>query len=426
MPEPVAVSPSATAKPSLRALKSLRHERDTPKAAARHPQLPAAVGRTGAVDFRSTDVNRIDMNPPPIYFVLGTRAQIIKTAPVIKACARRDISYRIILTGQHKQTVEDLFRDFEIAGERIEIYKGPEVNGILRMALWLPYSIWQIITHSKEIMPNRGGLIVVHGDTVSTLAGALAGFFLCMRVAHIESGLRSFNIFHPFPEELVRLAIFRLCNIAFCPGPWAAKNMQRYRCEVVDTERNTIVDAMRLVLTDSENINSEESRFGLVSIHRFENIFFRDRLLRIIENLEAASAKIRLVFVLHPATERRLKKFHLYHRLSSNEKIQLLPRMGYSQFIRMAVASCFVITDGGSNQEELSLTNIPVFLMRRATERREGLGSNVVLGNYDEQRFANFLATALINQDNLEINIGESSPAEIITSKLVALSRQET
>lgn len=358
------------------------------------------------------------MNTPEIYFILGTRAQVIKMAPVIRECLARQIRISIIHTGQHKETIKELFGDFEIKEGINYIYHGPEISGLLRMFFWLPYGIIKIIALRHKLFTNRNGWIVVHGDTVSTLMGAIVGKILKMRVAHVESGLRSFNLLHPFPEELIRLMVFRLCDVAFCPGAWATKNMSKYSCKTVDTITNTIIDSVRYVLNNKDSMVESERSYGVASIHRFENIFSSNRLAHIVHQIELASKITKIIFVLHPATKRQLEKFDLLCKLSSNPKIQLVPRMGYSKFIRLAIYAKFVITDGGSNQEELSLTNTPVFLMRKATERIEGLEKNVILGCYDDNKFEKFISLLYQFNEPLKIAITDFSPSKLIVSEL--------
>jgi UDP-N-acetylglucosamine 2-epimerase (non-hydrolysing) len=359
-----------------------------------------------------------------LHCVLGTRAQIIKMAPVIRQWEISGRPINIVMTGQHRNTVDTLFADFGICTQPRYVYDGPEISGIASMALWLPIIVWRMVRNAEAYFPSRQGIIVVHGDTVSTLAGALTGKLLRMKVAHVEAGLRSYNIFHPFPEELTRLAVFRLSDIAFCPGTWAVQNMRRYRCERIDTGMNTIVDAVRLVMNDAGTLHSAEGYgYGVISIHRFENIFFTRRLQRIVEMLEFAACNSRLVFVLHPATEKRLRHTGLYERLTANANIELRPRMGYTEFIRLIMAARFVVTDGGSNQEELSLTDIPVYLMRKATERLDGLGKNILLGNYDVEAFRNFLSHALARPVIRAANqLPTDSPAQLICNHLLPIT----
>jgi len=135
--------------------------------------------------------------------------------------------------------------------------------------------------------------------------------------------------------------------------------------------------------------------------------------------LEYAASQCRLVFVLHPATEKRLRHTGLFERLEQNANIQLKPRMGYTEFIRLTMGARFVVTDGGSNQEELALTGIPVYLMRKATERQEGLKQNILLGKYNFDTFKSFIQQSL---QETEISnapkLPDVSPASIICDRL--------
>lgn len=356
-----------------------------------------------------------------LHCILGTRAQIIKMAPVIRQWEDMGHPINLVLTGQHRNTIDTLFADFGIRTKPRYVYDGPEISGIAAMALWLPRIIWRLVREADTYFPSRRGIVVVHGDTFSTLAGGLVGKILGMKVAHVESGLRSYNIFHPFPEELTRLAVFRLSDIAFCPGDWAMSNMKAYRCERVNTGMNTIVDAVKIAM-DRFSADTQKDSYGVISIHRFENIFFTRRLRQIIEMLEYAASKCHIIFVLHPATEKRLRRTGLLGRLQKNANIQLEPRMGYKDFIRLIIASRFVVTDGGSNQEELSLTGIPVYLMRKATERQEGLKQNILLGKYNFEAFKSFINQSLQKTNRPDApELPHLSPSSIICNKLESL-----
>lgn len=332
----------------------------------------------------------------PITCLLGTRAQIIKMAPVIRELEKRQVSVNLVLTGQHKATMDTLITEFGITSVPNRLYDGPEISSIGRTVPWLTRCLLRLLRERKRFLPRdprHGGVILVHGDTFSTLLGALAGKLCGLTVGHVESGLRSHNVFHPFPEELTRLAVFRLSDIAFCPGSWALNNLAGYKMWKVDIGGNTLADALAF----AERQNREpphpvpDEAFGVVSLHRFENVFRRARLEKIVELLEQAAARHLLVFVLHPATERNLKKFGLYQRIAENSRVTCWPRVGYFDFVNLMRRSRFVITDGGGNQEELSYLGKPTLLMRRATERTEGLGTTTTLCDYDANRLDGFL-----------------------------------
>ena len=327
---------------------------------------------------------------------IGTRAQLIKMAPVIVEIERKGMPLCLVMTGQHKETMAELMMDFGIKSERRYIYEGPEITGIVQMAFWFVSCVWKVLKNHRHFLPrsmNEKSVILVHGDTFSTLLGAVVGKLKGVDVAHVEAGLRSNNIFHPFPEELTRLLVFRLANIAFCPGQWAFKNMGKYKLKRIDIKENTLRDAADVALKASldQRADVSEESFAVVSLHRFENIFFKRRLLDIIVLVEQVSEKYKLFFVLHPATRKRLSKYGLLARLESNENIVLLPRMGYVRFINLIKEACFVITDGGGNQEELSYLGVPTLLMRKTTERKEGLGSTAVVAAYDQDVVNDFI-----------------------------------
>jgi len=350
-----------------------------------------------------------------IHVVIGTRAQLIKMAPVIREIERRNLPMNLIMTGQHQETMSSLLDDFDVAATPVWLHTGREISGLGQVIPWFSSCLRQLTSKASPLASIKtdvgDDVVLVHGDTFSTLLGALAARIKRMRVGHVESGLRSFNFFHPFPEELTRLAVFRLADIAFCPDAWSASNLKRYRLKVVDTQGNTLLDGLRSALNLGRMPPNPipEGAFGVVSIHRFENIFFKKRLARILDMLEDAATRYPLVFVLHPATRRNLTRDGHMERLAANPRFHLWPRMGYFDFVTLLNRSAFVITDGGSNQEELSYLGKPTLLMRQATERQDGLGANVVLSGYDPGRVRAFI-------DDIEQRAGTAIPLHSLLS----------
>lgn len=328
-----------------------------------------------------------------IICLIGTRAQLIKMAPVMLEMEQRGIPFHLLLTGQHQETMDELLEEFGIRTPPTRIHEGGEITGILQMSGWFLRSLISLLRPGSPYLRfgNRArDVMVVHGDTMTTLLGAIAGRLKGMTVAHVEAGLRSFDLLHPFPEEITRLAVFRLAGIAFCPGGWACANMSGYEVTVIDTGCNTLRDALRLAL-DGTRAGGGEGGYGVVSLHRFENIASQRRLARILDMVEQAAQKAPLIFVLHPATRSRLARFGLLPRLENHPRIELRPRMGYLAFIRLIRQAAFVITDGGGNQEELSYLGVPTLLMRKTTERQEGLDDTATLGRFDSGILADFL-----------------------------------
>jgi UDP-N-acetylglucosamine 2-epimerase (non-hydrolysing) len=316
--------------------------------------------------------------------VIGTRAQLVKMVPVLLALEDRGINYRLVFTGQHIVTMQALLDDFGVRTVAIWLGNHREIDSMGKMALWFPRALWRLAVSQRWVLraPNgRRGLVIVHGDTVSTLLGALAARLNRCFVAHVESGLRSFSIRDPFPEELTRLMVFRLIHVAFCPGPWAVSNMQRYRVERVDTGANTLLDAVRYAVGDhrSHQHSTVERLRCVVSIHRHENLSSRKRLTWILETVREIARSHRVDFVLHPSTRARLHKTGELEALASEPGIQLRDRMGYIEFMTLLAESDFLVTDGGSNQEETSYLGIPTLIARERSERPEGLGINAEL-----------------------------------------------
>lgn len=332
-----------------------------------------------------------------IHFVVGTRAQLFKLAPVMLECEERDLDWRWVYTAQHRDTIErtaELFRlpppDHVVVGWKTE------AKSMGRMGLWFARMLTSLL-RSREILGGSTGarhVVLTHGDTFTTWFGALFGRLTRTRVMHVESGLRSFNLRRPFPEELNRLVTFRLAHYYACPGEWAVANLKDRRGVKLDTGSNTQVDTLRFGLSQLEDVDFDvpATPYVVVSLHRYENIFDRDRLVRIVEELEGiAAAGFTLLFVQHPATKLQLEKLGLRGRLESNQRISLLPRLEYLPFLKAIRSAQFVVTDGGGNQEELSYLGKPTLILRDETERHEGLGQNAVLAGLDHQRIESFV-----------------------------------
>jgi UDP-N-acetylglucosamine 2-epimerase (non-hydrolysing) len=320
-----------------------------------------------------------------IHIVLGTKAQLIKVAPVMVRLRERRVPYNFIFTGQHRATVDEMLDEFGLKRPDVVLYRGDDIVSTRQVIGWMARILWKGAVRRSSIFGADGrGIVLVHGDTFSTLLGALLGRIARLPVGHIEAGLRSFKLFHPFPEELTRLATLRLSHTLYCPGDWAMNNVRNLRREKINTRANTLSDTLRLALRLSQRRDHvPDEPFGLVSLHRYENIFRRDVFAMIIAHLERVAKQRKLLFVLHPPTEHQLRRLGLLERLEQNDRIELRPRYTYFDFVALMEKTLFVITDGGSVQEESSFLGVPCLLMRKATERREGLGENVTLSYYE-------------------------------------------
>jgi UDP-N-acetylglucosamine 2-epimerase (non-hydrolysing) len=344
-----------------------------------------------------------------IIVLIGTRAQIIKMAPVMLEMEKCNIDYTFVLTGQHKHTLKDMIDDFGLSTSPHFLYQGSEIDSIVKVPAWFVISVKNFLK-IKLRKTTKGktnkNILIVHGDTFSTLLGAIIAKLTGARLFHVEAGLRSYNFFHPFPEEITRILTFHLSDVAFCPGEYALNNMAKYKIKKVNIEQNTLLDATRFVLNKFQGTN-DEADYCVCSIHRFENIFSKKRLMHIVFLLKRISRHINVKFVMHPSTKKRMIKLGLFDELKNIATFQLMDRMSYTKFIHQLAGAKFVVTDGGSNQEELYYMGIPTLLMRKQTERQEGMSSTAVLSNYDVKIIDNFINTytsyqrgnKLINQD---------------------------
>ena len=320
-----------------------------------------------------------------IHIVLGTKAQLIKMAPVMVRLRELGEPYNFISTGQHRATMQEMLEEFGLRQPDVVLYDGPDIVSVRQMFCWMLRILWKCRLARRDVFGEHpGGIVLVHGDTFSTLLGALMGRLARLRVGHVESGLRSFNLLHPFPEELTRVLTFRLSHTLYCPGQWALDNVSHLQREKINTVTNTMADTVALALTmDRRRDHVPDQPFALVSLHRYENIFRRKVFERIIGLLETLARQRPLLFILHPPTEQQLERFGFRQRLDANAHVELRPRYTYFDFVSLLEATEFVVTDGGSIQEESSYLGVPCLLMRKATERQEGLGENVVLSNLD-------------------------------------------
>jgi len=322
----------------------------------------------------------------PIYAILGTRAQFIKMAPVLYEMKKQNVDYTLIYTVQHKENIQEVLDVYGLKVPDIVLYGGEESNTMSKGLKWLADMFLKSMFKAKTYLPKKG-IVLTHGDTFTAWLGALMGRRAGCKVAHVESGLRSFNIFSPFPEEISRLITFSLSNIYFCSDDWAVSNLKRFKGEKINIGANTMLDGVRFAIESKKKteFDFQKKTYVLVSLHRYENIF-KDRFTEvIIPYLREISKKYKLVITLHPTTRERLKELDLYDELDRDKKILLHERFDFIDWINVCNGAEFVISDGGSNQEELSYLGIPTILFRDETERKEGLGKNIVLSKFDKE-----------------------------------------
>lgn len=349
-------------------------------------------------------------NNLPVYFVIGTRAQFIKVAPIMRKMLDKGLTYTLIYTAQHKENIGEILEVYRLPGPDVVMYAQGEANTRSSFLAWFFEIFFKAVFQAKRYVPERG-IVLTHGDTFTAWLAALMGKRAGCQVGHIESGCRSYNIFSPFPEELSRLITFHFTDIYFCADEWAINNLKSYKGRKINMGANTMLDGVRYALNypSKDYFDFEDSPFVIVSIHRFENIFtsrFTDLILPILKNI---ANDHRLIFTLHPTTRERLRALGLYEELSTHPNFSLHERFGFVDWINVCSKAEFVITDGGSNQEELSYLGVPTLLFRYETERNEGVGKNVVISKFDEETIYNFIQNPDKYKQNPALSFAEPS-----------------
>ena len=331
-----------------------------------------------------------------IHIAIGTKAQLIKMAPVILLLKERRVEYNLIDLGQHSLISRDLRDEFGLDEPGVSLSRGRNVSTIVQGIRWLAGIFFKSLSSSwikKNVFLDRGGICLIHGDTVSTLLGLYLAKRGGVKVAHVEAGLRSFCWSEPFPEEIIRIIAMRFSDLLFAPSQWAFDNLSRMglRDKSVLIPGNTGYETARISLSKEAKGVPEIRDFCLVTFHRMENIYSRRRLLFIMDLIEKIGLELPVVFVQHGSTISQLRKHGLLVRLEHMKNVSYFKIVSHGCFVHLLNASRFVITDGGTIQEEAYYLGKPCLLLRKYTERDEGLDGNVVLSRFDKEKISNFV-----------------------------------
>ena len=355
---------------------------------------------------------------PYVLVFLGTKAQFIKTAPILSEMDTQGLNYRLIYTGQHSETFDLLEKALHTRTADEIIVPSFEADTHISFLKWTFKFWYAALRRMRSPDWRHAAVALVHGDTASTLFGALAARLAGVRVAHIEAGLRSPKLWEPFPEELIRRWVSRFSELHFAPDATSVANLDRIRGRVINTKGNTLRDALHLAL---ENQKSRREGgvgdYGVVSLHRNENLSQENIFEQLMQEIAEIAPIVPLNFVLHPATRAKLIRTGWYEKLSRIDGLRLVPRMDYPDFVRLLLGASFLMTDGGSNQEEAAMMGLPTLLLRRATERGDGLGDVVQLSGLVSGSMIEFARTYAGKMWSLR-PLNENSPSKLIVEEL--------
>lgn len=368
------------------------------------------------------------MDYKDIFFFLGTEAELIKVFPVIMECMQRGGVCHIIASGQNDLTKSRIMKEIALNGKFIELSRESDIEksakGLMKWFAKTWRSAVKQIKSQFDAADFKSAPMVVHGDTVSTFMGALVGRKLGCKVCHVEAGLRSHHLFNPFPEEIDRLLTSRIARLHFAPGEEPVRNLFRAKGQVVNTQYNTILDSLRysknmpVVSQYLEDILGRD--YFVFVMHRQENLANKEFVQRVVDRVKELTVDGRsCVLILHKITEATLENMGILSELKKNKKFILLPRVDYFDFMKLLDGARYVITDGGSNQEELYYMGKPCLIMRKTTERQEGIGKNAVLFDGNMEQMSSFGWEF----HKYEISAGEwkESPSELIAKRLVEM-----
>lgn len=316
-----------------------------------------------------------------VAFVLGTRPEIIKTAPVILECDRRDIPLDIIHTGQHySESLDDVFfEQLQLPAPTVNLGVGSGHHG---------EQTGEMLTSvERELREREPNVVVVQGDTNSGLAGALAGSKLDTSVAHIEAGLRSFD--SEMPEETNRILIDNVSEYLFAPTDRAAEQLRREGLADanITVTGNTIADAVQrysnLARVGSDvldRLGISPGEFCLLTAHREENVDDPERFRSILDGVDryARRTGVDVLYPIHPRARKQVERFDL----SIPPRISLLEPLDFFDFLRLETAAAVAFTDSGGVQEECCIVGTPCVTLRYTTERPETVhvGANCLSG----------------------------------------------
>ena len=361
--------------------------------------------------------------------VFGTRPEIIKLAPVIRALEARGISTLLIHTGQHYdyEMSRVFLEELELDGidYHLEVGSGTQAE----------QTGTAMIKIEGVLMEERPDVVVVQGDTNTVLAGALASVKLGIPVAHVEAGLRSFD--RTMPEEINRILADHASEVLFPPTEEARKNLEREGIsENVYVVGNTVVDAVLQNADVAERRSDVLKRFGLepkeyllITAHRAENTDRRENLEKLVEILE--SLPMRVVYPMHPRTRKRLEEFGLWGRVEAVENMTITKPLGYLDFLKLEKNAFAILTDSGGIQEEAIILNVPCLTLRYNTERPETVeaGGNVLVG-LEKERVLGYLNKLLNDSDfyermaNAPNPFGDGKAGERIAEILLELHKK--
>jgi UDP-N-acetylglucosamine 2-epimerase len=337
--------------------------------------------------------------------VFGTRPEAIKLAPVVLAFARCNVEHAVCVTGQHREMLDQVVKLFRIrASYDLDLMRPSQALGQLT---------GKILRRLKDVLDDfKPDCVVVQGDTTTAFAAALASFYERLRVAHVEAGLRTGNIYSPWPEEMNRKLVSALATLHFAPTEWARSNLlaEGIRRETILVTGNTVIDAvqwiadrlasdpvLRAECDDRVKFLSPSRRLILVTGHRREN--FDGGLAHVCRALRRVAMRGD-VEIIYPVHLNPKVQAIVYATLRGRKNVFLVQPADYLLFVRLMQRAYVIVTDSGGIQEEAPGLGKPVLVTRNTTERPEAISAGTArLVGTDEDGLVAAIGELLGNED---------------------------
>ncbi len=308
--------------------------------------------------------------------VFGTRPEAIKMAPVVKELeSRKEVESVVCVSAQHRDMLDQVLEVFKIK---------PDYDlDIMKPGQTLTHITAEVLKGIEEvILKEKPDLVLVHGDTTTAMAAALAAFYQQVKVGHVEAGLRTYNKYSPFPEEMNRQIIDRIADYLFAPTEVSKKNLSAELNEgqKIIVTGNTAIDALKTTVDVSyknENLDwAKDGRLILVTAHRRENLGDPMRnIFRAINRLTEDFEDVKVIYPVHlnPKVQTVAKEI-----LGNNKKVRLINPLDVLDFHNFMERAYIIMSDSGGIQEEAPSLGKPVLVLRDTTERPEGIDAGTL------------------------------------------------
>lgn len=344
-----------------------------------------------------------------VMLVFGTRPEAIKMCPLVNELkTRKDIQTIVCVTGQHKEMLTQVLEAFDVV---------PDFDlSIMKKQQTLFDVTTAILDKIKPILEREEpDIVLVHGDTSTTFATALACYYLQIKVGHVEAGLRTHNIYSPFPEEFNRQAVSIISEYNFAPTELSRRNLleEGRDPKSIFVTGNTVIDALKTTIdknyTHPELQWAEGSRLILITAHRRENLGEpMKNMFRAIRRVMDEHDDVKAIYPIHmnPAIRSIADEI-----LGDDDRIHIIPPLDVLDFHNFTSHSYLILTDSGGIQEEAPSMGKPVLVMRDTTERPEGITAGTLkLVGTDEETIYNEFNRLLSNSEEYKAMSQASNP----------------